>query len=51
MEEKKTNDLLPSTFGIMSAMKGWPPNPGSTVITRIISALDANGITDSIAIP
>ncbi len=24
-------------FGIMSAMKDWPPKPGSTVMTRTMS--------------
>ena len=35
------------TFGIMSAMNFWPPNPGSTVIIRIISTSSTNGKTDS----
>ena len=33
------------TLGIMSAMNFWPPKPGSTVITRIISTRSIKGST------
>lgn len=38
------------TFGIISAINFCPPNPGSTVITRIISTRSAYGTTTSTAV-
>ena len=35
------------TLGIMSAMKDWPPKPGSTVITRMMSHCLRKGSTAS----
>eukprot|EP00732_Lithocolla_globosa_P005665 Lithocolla_globosa_v1_NODE_6008_length_1150_cov_22.538813.p2 type:complete len:120 gc:universal NODE_6008_length_1150_cov_22.538813:1004-645(-) len=35
------------TFGIMSSMKDWPPNPGSTVIMRTISTASTSDNTHS----
>ena len=39
------------TFGIMSSINFWPPNPGSTVMTRAISTCPAQGASSSTVVP